>query len=522
MDIYYNGKIYKNDGSPLADTALAVMDGRIAAVGKDDEILALDCGHGERVDLDGKLVMPGFVDSHMHLLEYAFEKSFIDLSGARSLEEMLSMLKASLAGASSGRGFLLGTGFNQNYWKDPVMPSRTDLDSVSQDVPVAAHRTCHHVTVCNTPALRFCGLEESHPDGILREDDQYILEASLPPLTSREVKDLIAGAIPDALSKGITEIHTDDLTLIQSELYGETIINAFTELDREGRLPVRIYEQCNLPSAERLKAFLGAGFMTGMSSGKFTIGPLKLLGDGALGAGTAALTEPYAGDPGNRGILNFSDEELSELVSLANRAGMQIAIHGIGDRCIDQILDAYEKALREFPRNEHRHGIVHCQITRPEQLERMKALGVMAYIQPVFLKADRHIAEARVGKELASTSYDWRKMLDMGIRLSGGSDCPVEPFDVMPNMYYAIKRKAPGEADGWFPEKGLSFDEAVRLFTSDGAYASLSGNRRGRLLPGFDADFCVIDRDITSLPPEALNEAQVLMTAVGGSVVYTG
>jgi predicted amidohydrolase YtcJ len=199
---------------------------------------------------------------------------------------------------------------------------------------------------------------------------------------------------------------------------------------------------------------------------------------------------------------------------------MQIAIHGIGDRCIDQILDAFELALKDSPRADHRHGIVHCQITRPDQLRRMQEMGIMAYIQPVFLKADQHIVEDRIGTELTKTSYDWRTMKDIGIHLSGGSDCPVEPFDILPNMYYAATCKEPGADSPWYPEKALSLKETIDMFTSEGAYASFSERRRGKLLPGYDADFTVLDRDITEGAPSSLLEAEVVMTVVGGRPVY--
>ena len=179
------------------------------------------------------------------------------------------------------------------------------------------------------------------------------------------------------------------------------------------------------------------------------------------------------------------------------------------------------KALEEDPREDHRHGIVHCQITRPEQLKSMQDMNIMAYIQPVFLKADQYIVEDRIGPELTSSSYDWRTMEDMGIRLAGGSDCPVEPFDILPNMYYALTCREPGNDEAWHPEKSLTLEETIRLFTSDGAYASFSEDRRGKILPGFDADFVVLDRDITTLPAEALLEAQVLKTFVGGKNVYS-
>ena len=520
MKIYYNGIIYINDKRMSKASAMAIEGGVIRSVGTNDEILAMASSDDNIADLKGSLIMPGFVDSHLHFLEYAFEKSFVDLTGTGSLEELLDILRGKLPEAIASGRPLRGSGFNHNYWDVPVLPTRADLDSISSDIPIIIRRTCHHITVANTPALELAGLTGSDPDGILREDEQNKLEEALPPLTREQYKKMIVDAAHDVASKGITEIQTDDLPLCYRELYGKTIIEAFTELDEEGRLPIRVYEQCNLPSLGRLRAFLNDGYMTGWTSGNFTIGPLKLLGDGALGARTAAMNEDYLDDPGNRGILNFSNEEINALVMMAHKSGMQIAIHGIGDRCVEQILNAYERAFTEMPSENRRHGIVHCQITHKEDIERMARMDIMAYIQPVFLKADQHIVEDRIGAELTKTSYDWRAMKDMGIHLSGGSDCPVEPFDILPNMYYALTCKEPGADRPWYPEKALSLKETLELFTLEGAYASFSENRRGKLLPGYDADFTILDRDITEGAPSSLLEAEVLMTVVGGKTVY--
>ena len=520
MEIYYNGNIYLNDEGCNKHSAFAVEDGVVKATGSDEEIMSLSNGNDTMVDLQGRLVMPGFVDSHLHFIEYAIEKSFVNLSSARSKDELLQMMREHLPEALMKKRPLRGFSFDNNYWEDPSLPTREDLDSISTEIPITVRRTCHHVTVCNTPALIFCGMMEKNPDGILNEEEQNAVLEKLLVFTKDDFKEMIVDACRDAVSKGITEVQTDDLEYMRKELYGETILEAYMELDREERLPIRVYEQCNLPTKERLTAFLNKGYRTGQSTGHFTIGPLKLVADGALGSRTAALRKPYPDDPSNYGILNFTDQEMDELVDMANRAGMQIAIHGIGDRTIDQIISSFEKALKAYPRTDHRHGIVHCQITHPEQLKKMKELGLMAYIQPIFLRSDQWIVTERVGEDLASTSYDWRTMTDMGIHLGFGSDCPVEPFDVLSNMYYAVEAKDPDKEIPWHPEHAVTLEEAIRSFTIEGAYASFSESRRGRILPGYAADFVVIDRDITALGPESLTEAKVLFSFVDGKEVY--
>lgn len=520
MEIYYNGIIYLNDEEASKASAMAVEDGIIKAVGTNQEILSQKSSQDKVINLEGRLVMPGFVDSHLHLLEYAEESAFIDLTSAKSLENLLEIMKEALPKAIEQKRPLQGFGFDNNYWDVPEMPQKEDLDKISTEIPVTVRRTCHHVTVCNTCALEFCGMLESHFNGNVYEDDQYLMVEKLREFGELDFKEMILTASLHAASKGITEVHTDDLELIPKELYGKSILDAYMELDKEGKLPIRIYQQCYLPTIERLRAFLDAGYKTGYSTGHFTIGPLKLFADGALGSRTAALREGYLDDPTNFGLLNFTDQEIDNLIDLANKSDCQVAIHGIGDRVIDQIISAIEKALTVHPREDHRHGIVHCQITHPSQLKKMQDLGIMAYIQPVFVKSDQWITADRVGEELAKTSYDWRTMADMGIHLGCGSDCPIEPFDILPNMYYAIMRKNPEQETGWYPDHALTFEEAVRGFTLEGAYAAFAEKYRGKLQPGFVADFCIIDRDITSLPPEELMEANVLMTFVDGKRIY--
>lgn len=574
MKIFYNGKLYK--ASP-EKTAMVISEGCIKALGADEEILRSYGDEAEEcVDLKGCLVLPGFTDSHMHLIQDALEKSYVDLSSARSFDDVRSLCISKVEDYRRSGQPLRGTGFNQNDWSVPKMPTRTDLDEIAPDIPVILQRTCHHITVCNTEALRLFDDAGRFPDGILREEEQELLEAALPPLTKERAKELIRRNALMAAAHGITAIHTDDLKILPGEKYGKTILEAYRELAAAGELPIRIVEQCNLSSEERLKAFLEADYRTGDSfgaagaEGMFTIGPLKLLGDGALGARTAAMKDDYRDDPGNRGILNFDDDGLYSLCSIGHRNGMQIAIHGIGDRAIQQIIDTYRRVQAEYPREDARHGIVHCQITSAEQLRQIREQNILAYIQPAFLRADRYIAEDRVGRQLCSTSYDWRVMKDMGIHLCGGSDCPVESFDVLSGMYHAVARKSPGEGEGrqcgseegrqygsegarqygseegrqcgsedarqfglggcWHPKKALTVEEAIEIYTIENAYAAFAENTRGKLEPGYAADFCVLDRDITAMDGAvadvpmgagALARAQVVMTVAAGKTVFS-
>ena len=290
----------------------------------------------------------------------------------------------------------------------------------------------------------------------------------------------------------------------------------------EGNLKIRVYEQCNLPVLEKLRDFLGRGYNTGYGDELFRIGPFKVISDGALGARTAYLREPYTDVSTTRGIPFFSQEELDALILEAHRAGMQIAIHAIGDAGMDMVMNAMEKARRQYPRTGERHGIIHCQVTSHDQLDRMKAMDLIAYIQPIFLNYDISIIEDRIGSKRASTSYNWKEFLDKGIPISGGSDCPVESLDIMENIYSAVTRKTlSGQpAGGWRPEQCISVEDALESFTMGGAYASFSEDRKGSITPGKVADFAVLSADLLAVEPDAIKDIKVLQTYLNGELVF--
>ena len=248
----------------------------------------------------------------------------------------------------------------------------------------------------------------------------------------------------------------------------------------------------------------------------FRIGPLKMLGDGSLGSRTAWLSRPYADDPGTFGFPLFSREKMEEMISLANESGMQIAVHAIGDACLDQVLNALEKALGEHPRTDHRHGIVHCQISRPDQLRRIRELGLHVYAQSVFLDYDNHIVEKRVGPELAASSYAWKTLMRSGVSVSNGSDCPVEAPDVMRGIECAVTRTSLDGTGPYLPQEAFTLREALDSFTVRSAEASFEEAFKGRIAPGFAADFTVLEEDPFTKELRALHAIRVNACYLGG------
>ena len=262
--------------------------------------------------------------------------------------------------------------------------------------------------------------------------------------------------------------------------------------------------------------------MTGVGTENFKIGPLKMLGDGALGARTAFLSRPYADDPNATGLAIYSVEEMNAMVEYANDHNMHVAIHAIGDACLDRVLNAVELALKKNPREDHRHGVVHCQISRPEQLQRIADLKMHVYAQSIFLDYDTKIVEARVGKELASTSYSWKTLMDKGVSVSNGSDCPVELPFALGGIQCAVTRKSLHGGEVYLPEQAFTVQEAIDSFTIRSAEASFEENRKGRIASGMLADFVVLSENPFEVPADTIKDIKILGTYMDGRKVYGG
>lgn len=533
--IFFNGNIRTLDAAIPECQAAAVKNGVILHMGTDEAILSMAGPETEKIDLEGRLMLPGFCDTHMHLLYYANVKTCLSLFDTSSLDEILQMVRNALPAAKEKGTWIMGLGFNENNWTgDKTLPTRAELDRISAEVPIVIRRACFHMMIVNTKALELLGLlnekqggtkhhlgfyPDGTPNGFLQEDTQSLVQICMgtPPL--EDIKDLIVSAANDAAAQGIVQIHSDDFESFAGN-QAELVIRAYSELAEEGRLPIRIYQQCLLRDRETLERFLKNGHRTGETHGLYKLGPLKVLTDGSLGANTAVLRQPYQNAPDTRGIRIYEKAELQELFDTAHRNDMQIAVHAIGDGAIEETLDCFEAAMEAYPRSNPRHGVVHCQITDVPLLERFRDQNVMVYAQPIFVRGDMDIVDDCVGTELASTSYNWRKMIDLGVHTSGGSDCPVEPFDILPNICCAVTRTNMAGSAPWYPENCITVDEAVRMFTAEGAYAAFEEDVRGTLSVGKLADMVVLDRDIYAADPAEIKDASVCMTVVNGKIVF--
>lgn len=531
---YYNGLIYT--GGAL-DQAFLVEDGCFGLVGKNEDVFAALSEGDERVDLQGRFVCPGFNDSHMHLLNYGSALRTARLGAhTGSLADMLAYLRTYLAQNPPGEGqWLLGRGWNQDYFSDVRrMPDRHDLDAVSTSIPIMLTRACGHCCVVNGKALEMAGIgpgavspeggaigmENGQPDGRLYDNAIELVQRVLPAPGPEEIRAMLRAACREVNRYGVTSVQTDDYQTFP-DVPWQTVYKVYQEMEKQGELTVRVYEQAQFTDLEGLKSYVDAGCVTGTGTDMVRNGPLKIVGDGSLGSRTAHLSRPYADAPDTRGFSLYSQEWFNEMIAYAHSHGMQAAVHAIGDACLDEALNAIEHALRAYPRADHRHGIVHCQITRPDQLKRIRELGLHVYAQSVFLDYDSHIVEQRVGKALAASSYNWKTLLKQGVSVSNGSDCPVEPPDVMRGIECAVTRTALDGTSPYLPDQAFTVEEALDSYTLGGAEASFEEKVKGRIAPGFLADFTVLSENPLEADPRRLHEIRALDTYLAGKRVYS-
>lgn len=536
--LFINANIHTMDPDFPHANALAVENETILAVGSDDEILRLRDAEDTVIDLGGKTVIPGFIDSHMHVLGVAEYAQNVQLAACRSVEDMLAAIEAYRESHQTPAGkWILGRGWNQDYFDVPRFPTKDDLDKVCPEHPLVMTRACGHALVCNSKALAIAGITadtpqidggEFHlgadgtPNGIFTEAAMELIRCHIPAPTVEELKESILTAQEALLAAGITSAHTDDFGRAGAPENYENVIFAYQQLDEEGRLKVRINEQSNLSEEKYLRDYLAKGYHLQKGTSHFRLGPLKILADGSLGARTAFLRQPYADDPTTCGITYYTKGALCSYIDLAHKNGMQIVIHCIGDGIMEWSMDALEAAMAKTPREDCRHGIVHCQITDLPLLKRFQELELLALIQPIFLHYDMHIVEERVGKALASTSYNWKTLRDLGVHAPFGTDCPVEDFDPTNNLYCAVTRMdlSGAPVGGYQPEQKLTVEEALLAYTAEGAYASFEEACKGKLIPGMLADMAVLSGDPYTCAPEQLKDLRAVMTVSGGEIVY--
>ncbi len=523
--IIKNGKIYLGEGRFAS--SLLIRDGLVAGVD-------CDCEGAEVLDLGGRTAVPGFIDSHLHMFNTGRSLRSVKLHGVDSIAECIARGRRFIEEQQPAPGeVIVGRGWNDDYFLDEHrMLDRRDLDKVSTEHPVVYTRACGHALACNTKALELAGVtentpqveggrfelgEDGKPNGVFKEHAQGLIRRLISDPDLAESKAILLAAMAHASENGITGVQTNDL----DETRWELLWQAYEELKNEGKATVRAYQQCLFSTTEGYEAFLRRGFRTGFGDDMNRIGPLKLLIDGSLGARTSLMRQPFRDMPETKGIQCVPDELLDRFMAISAQHDMQVAVHAIGDRGIELVLDAFRKAL-PAGQNPLRWGIVHCQITDRALVERFAEQDIVAMVQPIFLHYDLHITADRVGDELASTSYAFGTMDELHIHNCYGTDSPVEDLNTMNNIYCAVTRQdlTGFPAGGWYPQERVSVMKAVDHYTADGAWNSFEENKKGKLLPGYLADLAVLDTDIFTCAPERIKDARVELTMLGGKVVY--
>ncbi len=533
--LYLNGNIYTMDAAHPRAQAMAIdsTSGYLTAVGSDDEVRRVAGQHAELVDLRGKTVLPGFIDAHIHLLSAAYRAHYIDTANTASEDEAAALVRIRASSTPPGR-WILGGQWDKNLWPGEHFPTKAALDAAAPDHPVALWSKDGHLLWVNSLALQRAGIHAETPDpadgailrngsgepiGILQEHAatnmvySVIDNAADPALTRL----LVQGMIKELQKSGITTIHDiEDMDALQ----------LFQQLRDEGELGVRV--EMILPR-KKLPEIREQGLQAHFVDDMVRLGGIKIFADGTLGSQTAAMLEGFEGNPTNHGILTLSEQEMNNTVRTAAELGISIAIHAIGDRAAHVALNAIEKAQQQLADHNDptrdlsalRYRLEHVQLITPEDLQRMRRLGVVASVQPYHAVADRDIAERYWGKR-HRRAYAYRTMQQMGIPLALGSDAPVEVFDPLRILYAATMRRADTtpHRPSWLPDQALPIIEALWGYTQGAAYAGAEEQRKGSLTVGKLGDAVVLRENIVDVPQEKMTENGVQATILGGKIVY--
>ena len=538
--VFFNGSILTGQslsaGKATIVSAIAVQNGKVVAIGTDAEIKALASPATKLRDLNGAFVMPGLNDAHLHLGGAAETKLNVDLTGSKSLAEMMARLQ-SKAQQSPQSHWLTGGGWDHTLWASKTLPTRQDLDHVTGGHPALLERIDGHIAVANSAALRAAGItgkskapqggaidldKSGKPNGILRDTAMEAVEKIIPPPTAEERKRGLLLVLEDVVSHGLTSV--------QDNSDWESFL-VYEELEKEGKLPVRISEW--LPFDAPLDKLKEMRTHHDLNDPMLHTGMLKGFMDGSLGSRTAALKAPYADDPANSGLARYDQARLNTMAVERSKAMFQIGFHAIGDQAASIALNAFSQSYNVcfepqppaskcvYTVAEHkRDRIEHAQVVDPADIARFAQLGVIASMQPNHLLTDMNWAEDRLGPQRAAYSYAWKAFLDAGVPLAFGTDYPVEPVTPFRGIYAAVTRANEAGTKTYFPEQVLTRAQALYAYTQGSAYAEFQERTKGKLIPGFDADLIVLDRNLLSVnAPEILN-TKVLETIVAGRTVF--
>ena len=533
--VYRNGNIYTVDEAFSKATALAIKGDRLVYVGGEAGVEAYIGPDTKVVDLGGETVIPGLVEGHMHVAGLGSSLMNLDCFWMPK-QAILDLVKAAAEQAKPGE-WIQGRGWMNTVWEDTSYPTKEELDAVAPNNPVFLTRACGHMGWANSKAIELAGITPDTPNpqggeylknangellGCMTDTAMNPIRELIPELTVEQMQEGLLKAQEQLFSYGLTSAMDAGNSI---EVYNEV----FVPLYESGELKLRVYGMISHTSAagetaEYLKSHpIDNENYEPLYNNHLSLRCVKMFADGSLGARSAAMLEPYSDREGHIGDYRYTQEQVNEVVKVAYDAGYQIATHCIGDGANNQMINAYEAAIKANPRDDHRLRIEHFQVVTPEDIDRALELGILTAMQFTHATSDLSMAEDRLGPERIQTAYAWRTVLDKGGIIIGGSDAPVEMVNPFHGLYAGVTRMTrAGEPEGgWYANQKVTREEALRAFTIWAAYGQFEEDLKGSLEPGKLADFVVIDRDYMTCPEEEIKDIQALMTVSGGEVVYT-
>jgi predicted amidohydrolase YtcJ len=526
--IITNAVVYTVDKQHPRAEAVAVMGDRIVAVGSRAEIDLWRGPETKVIDAGHKLVLPGFNDAHVHFIQGGAQLDQVELTDAASPEEFAKRIAAQAKKTPKGE-WILGGRWDETKWPKQELPTKEVVDAGTGATPIFVERYDGHEALANSAAMKLAGVDaktadvpggvivrdgNGNPTGIFKDAAQTLIYKAIPPMSPEQRLRAARRALELAASLGVTSVQHMNPEFAD--------VAAYSELAENGELTTRIYA---VPMETDWRDQAKVGIRHAWGSSYLRLGAVKGYADGSLGSRTACMFEPFADDPGNRGLL--SDEmhppsAMRERLMGADAAGLQIRVHAIGDRAVSMMLDIFGDIEKEHGYHDQRFAIEHAQHMAQKDFERFAKLHVIASMQPYHAIDDGRWAEKRLGHDRARYSYAWRSFLDHGVTLAFGTDWPVAPLDPLQGLYAAVTRatldgKNPG---GWIPEEKITLPEAVEAYTMGAAFAEFQEREKGSITPGKLADLVVLSDNIFDLKPEAIRGVKVRTTLVGGKVVY--
>ncbi|MGY4689214.1 amidohydrolase [Salibacterium sp. K-3] len=523
--LWFNGSIYTMEAEGRTAEAVYIENGWIKAAGSEQELRSRYVP-AEEMDLKGAFMYPGFQDSHLHMLGLGETLMSLDLSRMQSAEEIKQALLEKKSRLSSGK-WLTGEGWNENNFLDRKIFHRNELDEISSGHPLLLTRICRHAALVNSEALRLAGISEETPDppgGIIVRDETgrptgYLLDTAadmvrqvMPPVRDEELREALQEAVRQMLRNGLTGGHTEDLNY-----YGgfRRTFRVFEDVINHENLKFRTNL---LVHHEVLEDMRRDGYCLGPVNKSLSFGAVKIFADGALGARTALLREPYNDARDTRGVAVHTRAEMENIVSRARDEKMPVAVHVIGDLALEYTMDVLEK---NPPPAGTRDRLIHGQVTPGDLVRRLQNMNVVFDLQPRFVVSDFPWVVERLGEERLHYSFAWRTLLEAGIDCAGSSDAPIEPVSPLEGIHAAVARRIPEENhDGWLPAQKLSRYEAVQLYTQGSAKAVSAEKEFGVIAPGYRADFTILEQDIFQIPLDDIVHINVKAVVVDGELQY--